>query len=58
MFKPFIIGIGLTVEQIKTFECVGTYFDYDATNTFSDISQIIIKQKLNKTSAQVNLLGM
>jgi Ca-activated chloride channel family protein len=58
VFKPFIIGIGLTVEQIKTFECVGTYFDYDATNTFSDISQIIIKQKLNKTSAQVNLLDV
>jgi len=57
-FKPFIIGIGLTVEQIKTFECVGTYFDYDANNTFSDISQIIIKQKLNKTSAQVNLLDI
>lgn len=58
VFKPFIIGIGLTVEQIKTFECVGTYFDYDADNTFSNISQIIIKQKLNKTSAQVNLLDI
>ncbi len=58
VFKPFIIGIGLTVEQIKTFECVGTYYDYDSNNTFSDISQIIIKQKLNKTSAQVNLLDV
>lgn len=58
VFKPFIIGIGLTVEQIKTFECVGTYFDYDNTNTFTDITQIVIKQKLNKTSAQVNLLDV
>ena len=56
VFKPFIIGIGLTPEQIKTFECVGTYFDYDDDGTFADISKIIQQQKLNKTTAQVNLL--
>lgn len=56
IFKPFIIGIGLTPEQIKTFECVGTYFDYDDQNTFSNITSVIQQQKLNKTSAQVNLL--
>ena len=56
LFKPFIIGIGLTLEQIKTFECVGDYYDFDNANTITDISAIISKQKLNKTSAQVNLL--
>jgi Ca-activated chloride channel family protein len=56
IFKPFIIGIGLTPEQIKTFECVGTYFDYDDQSSFSNITSIIQQQKLNKTSAQVNLL--
>lgn len=58
VFKPFIIGIGLTIEQIKTFECVGSYFDFDNSKTFSTISEIVIKQKLNKTSAQVNLLDI
>lgn len=56
IFKPFIIGIGLSLEQIKTFECVGTYYDYDDNTTFTNIAQIIQQQKLNKTSAQVNLL--
>ncbi len=56
VFKPFIIGIGLTPDQIKTFECVGNYFDFDNTSTFNDITQLIQQQKLNKTSAQVNLL--
>jgi len=56
VFKPFIIGIGLTLDQIKTFECVGTYFDYDNQTSFSNITQIIQQQKLNKTTAQVNLL--
>ncbi len=56
VFKPFIIGIGLSPEQIKTFECVGDYYDFDNTSTLTDISAIISKQKLNKTSSQVNLL--
>lgn len=58
MFKPFIIGIDLTVEQIKTFECVGDYFDFDETSTFKKITNMITKQKLNKTSCQVNLLDI
>ncbi|HQQ93160.1 MAG TPA: VWA domain-containing protein [Bacteroidia bacterium] len=57
VFKPFIIGIGLTPKQIKTFECVGTFFDYDNDSTFSTISKIIQQQKLNKSTAQVNLLN-
>ncbi len=56
VFKPFIIGIGLTPEQIKTFECVGTFYDYSDNSTFSTIANIIQQQKLNKTTAQVNLL--
>lgn len=56
VFKPFIIGIGLSPEQIKTFACVGSFYDFDSKNTLTDISNIISKQKLNKTSAQVNLL--
>lgn len=56
VFKPFIIGIGLSPEQIKTFECVGDYYDFDNSKTLTDISSIISRQKLNKTSAQVNLL--
>ncbi len=58
VFKPFIVGIGLSPEQIKTFECVGTYFDFDDDNVFNDITQIIKNQKLKKTSAQVNLLDI
>jgi Ca-activated chloride channel homolog len=56
IFRPFIIGIGLTPEQIKTFECVGTFFDYDEPGVFSTITNIIQSQQLIKTSVQVNLL--
>lgn len=58
VFKPFIIGIGLSPEQIKTFECVGTFYDYADESTFSTISNIIQQQKMNKTTLQVNLLDL
>ncbi len=55
--KPFIIGIGLSPEQIKTFDCVGDYYDFDNVETLTNITTAVIsQQKLNKTSSQVNLL--
>lgn len=56
VFKPFIVGIGLSPEQIKTFECVGTFYDFDDQSVFSTISNIIQQQKLLRSTAQVNLL--
>jgi Ca-activated chloride channel family protein len=56
VFKPFIIGIGLTPEQIKTFECVGTFYDSEDESTISHISNIIQQQQPMKTTLQVNLL--
>lgn len=56
VFRPFIIGIGLSAIQIKTFECVGEYYDFDDSKLVEKINDVIIRQKLNKTSAQVNLL--
>jgi Ca-activated chloride channel homolog len=58
VFKPFIIGIGLSPEQIKTFECVGTFYNYDDESTFKTISTLIQQQKLNKTTTQVNLFDI
>lgn len=55
IFKPFIIGIGLTLEQIKTFECVGDYYNFDNSEIISQISNVIQLQKINKTTVQVNL---
>lgn len=57
IFKPFIIGIGLSPDQIKTFECVGDFFDIENNETFNTITNLIQQQKLNKTTAQVNLLN-
>lgn len=55
VLRPFIIGIGLTEEQSKEFECVGNYFNADET-TFTELGKVIITQIMNPTTAQINLL--
>ena len=58
IFKPCIIGIGLTKEQAKTFDCVGDYFSYEDQNSFSKIVSLVESRQLLKTSVQVNLLDI
>src|ERR1700752_2432404 len=58
IFKPCIIGIGLTKEQAKSFDCVGNYFSYEDKNTFTDVVNVVSSQQMNKTSVQVNLLDL
>lgn len=58
IFKPFIIGIGLDVQQANTFQCVGQYYDVQDNTLIQQISDIITQQKLNKTTLQVNLLDI
>lgn len=55
VFKPFVIGIGLTPMQIKTFECVGEYHDFEDKTVFEDITETVKTMKKKKTSLQVNL---
>jgi len=56
VLKPFVIGIGLDPNFIKSFECIGNYFDASDEKTFQTVLGIVISQALNNTSAQVNLL--
>lgn len=57
VFRPFIIGIGLTPEQIKTFECVGDYYDFENTQAFSEITGIIQQQRMNRSTSQVSIFN-
>lgn len=58
ILKPCIIGIGLTVEQAKAFDCVGNYFSYEDPTAFSKTLDYVTSQTLNRTTAQVNLLDV
>lgn len=54
--KPFIIGIGLDVDFIQTFKCVGRVFNAKTENQFKEVLSVAISSALNSTTAQVNLL--
>jgi len=58
VLRPCIIGIGLTTEQAKVFECVGNYFSYEEPDVFTKSVDYITTQVKNKTTAQVNLLDI
>ena len=54
--KPFVIGLNLSEELQKQFECVGTFFDAATEQTFVSVLNVVISQALNNTTLQVNLL--
>lgn len=56
ILKPFVIGIGLSEDHKKAFECVGTFYDAKSPETFTNVLKVVISQVLNSTTAQVNLL--
>ncbi|MBL7929212.1 MAG: VWA domain-containing protein [Bacteroidia bacterium] len=58
ILKPFVIGLGVTKDFAKAFECVGNYFDASQETQFRHILNVVISQALNNTSMQVNLLDV
>lgn len=58
VLKPFVIGLGVTKDFAKAFECVGNYFDASQETQFRHVLNVVISQALNNTSMQVNLLDV
>ncbi|OJV25472.1 MAG: hypothetical protein BGO32_00160 [Bacteroidetes bacterium 37-13] len=54
--KPFIVGINLPIQIAEKFNCLGTVFTPNDEQSFSNTIGVIIKQTLNTTTTQVNLL--
>jgi len=56
VLKPFVIGLGLDADLKKMFDCVGKFYDAENETMFEAALNIVIKQALNATTMQVNLL--
>lgn len=56
ILKPFVIGMGLSEDIMKQFECVGNFYDASNEAVFKNVLNIVISQAMNSTSMQVNLL--
>nr|HMT29520.1 hypothetical protein [Bacteroidia bacterium] len=51
-----IIGLNMSADLQKQFDCVGTFYDAATENSFTTIMNVVISQALNNTTLQVNLL--
>tara|TARA_Y100000589_G_scaffold233126_1_gene220608 strand:- start:1131 stop:2513 length:1383 start_codon:yes stop_codon:yes gene_type:complete len=59
ILKPFVIGVGNNKDNWKkTLGCVGTFFDAQKEEEFSNILEMVITQIVDKTTTQVNLLDI
>jgi Ca-activated chloride channel family protein len=56
VLKPFVIGMGIDEKFMKTFDCIGDYYEASNESSFRKILNVVISQALNPTTAQVNLL--
>src|SRR5680860_546336 len=54
--KPFVIGMGLDIETIEAFKCVGTFYETKDEASFKNVLNVVISQAMNNTSVQVNLI--
>ncbi len=55
--RPYIIGLGLSEDQKKLFDCVGIVYDMKEEASTTIISHVIITNILNPTTLQINLLN-
>lgn len=54
--KPFIIGLNVDSSSYQKFKCIGTFFNTNSEASFYNAIGVIIKQTLNTTTVQINLL--
>ncbi|MCB9174311.1 MAG: VWA domain-containing protein [Flavobacteriales bacterium] len=56
LLRPFVIGMGLDLETIEAFRCVGNFFETKDAASFQNVLQVVISQAMNNTSVQINLI--
>ena len=54
--KPFVIGMGLDLEIIDAFKCIGTFYETKDEASFKNILNVVVAQAMNNTTVQVNLI--
>jgi Ca-activated chloride channel family protein len=54
--KPFIVGLNVDSSRYEKFNCIGTFYDTKDESSLYETVGVIIRQTLNTTTAQVNLL--
>jgi len=55
VIRPFVIGVGIDMEYLNYFDCIGTYLDANDKNSFIQVMKTAVNAALLGTTVQVNL---
>ncbi len=55
ILKPFVIGIGASLEVEQSLSCFGTFYNSPTPEMFHEIMYAIVNRAISKTTLQVNL---
>lgn len=58
ILRPLVVGMGITPELAKAFDCLGKYTEAENEKKFKSVMNDIINTVLKNTTAQVNLLDI
>ncbi len=56
ILKPFVIGIGIDENFEQSFNCIGNYYNANYEEKLTEVMHVVIRQALDATTAQINLL--
>ncbi|MBK9192191.1 MAG: VWA domain-containing protein [Crocinitomicaceae bacterium] len=52
---PFVVGLGIDLEYLKNFECIGRVYEANTLQSFENVMNSVIFDALMATSVQINL---
>jgi Ca-activated chloride channel family protein len=53
--RPFVIGVGIDMDYLNYFDCIGTFLDANDKNSFIQVMRTAVNSALSGTTVQVNL---
>lgn len=55
--KPFVIGLGIDLQYLSHFDCIGEFFDVQNEQAFQNVLKLVVNEALNNTSVEIDLLN-
>jgi Ca-activated chloride channel family protein len=52
---PFVIGLGLNLDYLEQFKCIGSYSEAETKNAFKNALKNVVSKALVNTTVQINL---
>ncbi|MEZ4938858.1 MAG: VWA domain-containing protein [Crocinitomicaceae bacterium] len=55
--KPFVVGLGIDLQYIHHFDCIGEFHDVQNEQSFKNVLNLVVEEALNNTSVEIDLLN-